>query len=74
MAVVQVSQWCMDPVRPERRGYRCAWVQRGAVAWHSLRCGEPGRMEQWLCSPTGQGFGRLAVLVLDHGVKKPSTI
>jgi hypothetical protein len=27
-----------------------------------------------LCGPTGRGFGRLAVLLLDHGVVKPSTI
>jgi hypothetical protein len=44
------------------------------VAWHSLRDGELGRMEQRLCRPTGQGFGRLAVLLLDHALEKPSTI
>jgi hypothetical protein len=36
--------------------------------------GESGRMEQRLCRPTEQGFGRLAVLLLDHGMEKPSTI
>jgi hypothetical protein len=50
------------------------WVWHGAVAWHSLRDGELGRMEQRLCRPTGQGFGRLAVLLLDHALEKPSTI
>jgi hypothetical protein len=54
-------------------------VAEGRVFWHvwvwcSLRGGDPGRMEQQLCRPMGWGFGRLAVLLLDHGVEKPSTI
>jgi hypothetical protein len=52
---------------------RCVWVWHRVVAWHSLRGGENGRMEQRLCRPMGQGFDRLAVLILDHGVMKPST-
>jgi hypothetical protein len=35
---------------------------------------EPGRAEQQLCSLIGQGLGRLAVLLLDSGVEKPSRI
>jgi hypothetical protein len=31
-------------------------------------------MEQQLCRPIGQGFGRPAVFLLDHGVEKPSMI
>jgi hypothetical protein len=52
----------------------CVWVWNRAMAWHSPGSGELGRMEQWLCRPTGQGFGRRAVLISDHGVVKPSTI
>jgi hypothetical protein len=43
------------------------WVWHRAVAWHSLRGGE-------LCRPMGWGFCRPAVLLLDSGVEKPSTI
>jgi hypothetical protein len=50
------------------------WVWNRAVAWYSLRGGEPSRMELQLCRPIGQGFGRLSVLSLDHGVVKPFTI
>jgi hypothetical protein len=42
----QVSRWCMDLAWPERRGSCHAWVWHGAVALHSLRGREPGRMEQ----------------------------
>jgi hypothetical protein len=59
---------------PKRWGSCCLWVWCGAVAWHSPRGGEPGRMEQWLCRPMGREFGRLAVLILDRGMEKPSTI
>jgi hypothetical protein len=56
-------------------GVSChVWVWRRAMAWHSPRSGELGRMEQWLCRPMGQGFGRLAVLLLDCGVEKSSMI
>jgi hypothetical protein len=65
--------WCGVASVAEGRVSRHVWV-RTAVAWHSLSGGEPSRMEQRLCSPMGQGFGRLAVLLLDHGVVKPSTI
>jgi hypothetical protein len=58
----QVSRWCVDLVLSR------------AVAWHSLRVREPGRMEQQLCRPMGQGFSRPAVLLLDHGMEKPSMI
>jgi hypothetical protein len=50
------------------------WDWCGAVAWHSPRGREPGRMEQQLCRPMGQGFGRPAILLLDHGMEKPYTI
>jgi hypothetical protein len=50
-----------DPLR--------ARVHRGLVAGIPVG-GEPGRMEQRLCRPTGRGFGP-AVLVLDRGVVKP---
>jgi hypothetical protein len=50
------------------------WVWNRAVAWCSLRDGEPGRTEQQLCRPMGRGFGRPAVLILDRGVVKPSMI
>jgi hypothetical protein len=67
--------WCsMDLVQPERRGSCCAWVWCRAVVWHSPRGGGPGRMELQVCRPMGQGFGRPAVLLLDCGMKKPSTI
>jgi hypothetical protein len=46
------------------------WVWHRAVAWCSLRGGEPGRVEQ-LCRPMGRD---LAVLLLDGGVEKPSMI
>jgi hypothetical protein len=49
------------------------WVWNRAVAWHSLRGRKSGRMEQRLCRPMGQGFGRPAVLLLDRGVVKTST-
>jgi hypothetical protein len=32
------------------------------------------QMEQWLCRPMGQGFGRPAVLLLDCGGVKPFTV
>jgi hypothetical protein len=37
----------------EGRISRRVWVWLRAVAWHSLRGGEPGRTEQQLCRPTG---------------------
>jgi hypothetical protein len=46
----------------------------GTVAWCSQRGGEPGRAEQWLCRPMGREFTRPAVLLLDRGMEKPSTI
>jgi hypothetical protein len=52
----------------------CVWVWNRTVAWCSLRGGEPGRKGQQLCRATGQEFGRLAVLLLDRGVVKSSTI
>jgi hypothetical protein len=48
------------------------WIQCGAVAWCRLRGGEPSGAEQQLCRPTGWGLGRLAVLLLDCGMEKPS--
>jgi hypothetical protein len=50
------------------------WVWCGAVARRSPRDGEPGRTEQRLCRPTRGEFGRLAVLLLDHGVEMPPMI
>jgi hypothetical protein len=50
----------------------CVWIR--AVAWHSQRGREPGRMEQRLCRTMGWGFGSPALLLLDHGVVKPSKI
>jgi hypothetical protein len=50
------------------------WVWNRAVAWHSQRGRKPGKMEQRLCRPTGPGFGKPAVLILDHGMVKPSMI
>jgi hypothetical protein len=52
----------------------CVWVWNRVVAWHIQRGREPSRTEQWLCRPMGWGFGRLAVLILDCGVVKPSTV
>jgi hypothetical protein len=40
----------------------------------SLRGGEPGRTEQWFFRPTEWGFARPAIVLLDHGMKKPSMI
>jgi hypothetical protein len=37
---------------------------------HGEHCGA----EQWLYRPMGHGLGRPALLLLDHGVEKPSTI
>jgi hypothetical protein len=51
-----------------------AWIQCGAVAWHSRRGREPGGVEQQLCRLMGWGVGRQAVLLLDHGMEKPSRI
>jgi hypothetical protein len=70
----QLSPWCMDLAGSERPGSCHAWVRCGAVAWSSLKGREASRREQRLCRPTGWGFGRTAVLLLDHGVEKPSTI
>jgi hypothetical protein len=50
------------------------WVWCGAMAWHSSRVREPGRMERRLCRPMGQGFGRPAIVLLDRGMEKPSVI
>jgi hypothetical protein len=51
-----------------------AWMGWGAVAQHSPRGRKPGRAEQWLCRPMGQKLGRSALLLLDHGMEKPSMI
>jgi hypothetical protein len=74
MAEGWVSQWCVDPAWPERRGSSCVWVWCRAMAWHSPRSRDPSRTEQWLCRSMGWRFGRLAVLLLDHGMEKPSMI
>jgi hypothetical protein len=50
------------------------WVWNRAVAWHNSRGGEPSRIEQQLCRPTGRKFCRRAVLILDRGVVKASAI
>jgi hypothetical protein len=56
------------------------WVSHSVWAWHravaslSQRGRKPGRTEQQPCRPTGQGFGRPAVRILDCGVVKTSTI
>jgi hypothetical protein len=59
--------WGLEAGAAEGQVSHHVWVWCRAVAWHSLRGGEP-------CRPTGQGFGRPAVLLLDSGVEKPSTI
>jgi hypothetical protein len=56
------------------RGSCHVWVWCRAVAQCSLSGGKPSRTEQQLCRPTGQGFGRPAVLLLDYGVEKSSSI
>jgi hypothetical protein len=61
---------CRDP----GGGGGGAWIQCGAVAWHSRRGREPGGVEQQLCRLMGWGVGRQAVLLLDHGMEKPSRI
>jgi hypothetical protein len=70
----RVSWWCVYLVWPNRQGSCCVCVWHGAVAGHSRRGGEPGKREQCLCRTMGKGFGRLAGLLLYHGVEKPSTI
>jgi hypothetical protein len=58
-------------------GVRVSWRAVGlGPGWCpvQLRDREPGRMEQQLCRPTGWSFGRLAVLLLDHGMEKPFMI
>jgi hypothetical protein len=74
MAEGRVSRWLMDPAWPKRWGSCCGWIHWGSVVWCHPRGGKPGRMEQQLWRPTGWGFGRPAVLLLDHCVEKPSTI
>jgi hypothetical protein len=61
----QVSRWCVDLAQPKRQGSGHAGVWRSAVAWLSLRGGEPGRTEQKLCRPKGRRFNRPTVLLLD---------
>jgi hypothetical protein len=51
-----------------------AWIWCGAGSRCDQRGGEPGRAEKQLCRPMGQGLGRLAILLVDRGVEKPSTI
>jgi hypothetical protein len=51
-----------------------AWIWCRARAQHGLKGGEPGQAELQLCSPTEWGLGRLAVLLLDCGVEKPSRV
>jgi hypothetical protein len=58
----------------EERVSHHVWVWNRAVAWHSTRGKEPLRTGQRLCSPMELELGRLAVLILDCGVVKPSTI
>jgi hypothetical protein len=74
MAEGWVFQWYVDPAWPERWGSRHVWIQHGVLAWRSLRGGEPGKTEQRFCRPMGQGFCRPAVLLLDCGMEKASTI
>jgi hypothetical protein len=52
VAEVQV----VDLAWPKRQGFCRVWVWCGAVAWCNLKGREPGRMEQWLCRPIGQGL------------------
>jgi hypothetical protein len=66
--------WGLEASVAEEQVSCHVWVWHRAVAWCSLRGGELGRTEQQLCRPTGQGFGRSAVLLLDPGVVKPSMI
>jgi hypothetical protein len=49
-------------------------VSCGAEAWQDLRGREPGRLEHLLQGLMGWGLGRPAVLLVDHGVEKPSTL
>jgi hypothetical protein len=74
MAEGPVSWWWLNLAWPKRQQACCAWVWHEPVALSGPSRGEPSRMEQWLCRPTGQGFGRPAMLLLDHGVEKPSMI
>jgi hypothetical protein len=60
----------------------------GAWIWHSPSGGDPAvcgsgtdrgaespaERSRWLCRPTGWGFGRPAIVLLDCGVEKPSMI
>jgi hypothetical protein len=51
-----------------------AWIRHRAVARCSPRGREPSGAEQQLCRPMGWELGRLAVLLLDRGMEKPSMI
>jgi hypothetical protein len=51
----------------------CA-VPHGAGAWWSQRDREPGEVEQQIHRLMVWGLGLMAVLLVDHGVEKPSTI
>jgi hypothetical protein len=82
--------WCSlrgrDPIRAwiwhgagAQHGLRggdhsCAWIWHETGAQHGLRGREPGRVEWQLHKPIGRGTGRPAVLLLGHGMEKPSTI
>jgi hypothetical protein len=68
----------------ESGGWRPDWLRGGypavcgsgaglspGTAWRAEILAEP---EQWLCRCTGQGFGRPALLLLDGGMEKPSTV
>jgi hypothetical protein len=66
--------WILEAGVTEGWVSHCVWVWHRAVDCHSPRGREPSRTEQQLCRPIGKGFGRPAVLLLDRGVMKPSTI
>jgi hypothetical protein len=66
--------WGLEAGAAEGQVSHRVWVCCRAVAWCSPSGGEPCRMEQQLCRPVGQGFGRLAILLLDRGMEKTSPI
>jgi hypothetical protein len=71
---IQCRDTAQHCLRGKDPGGGVAWIQVRVVAQHSPRGREPGRAEQQLCRPMGQENGRPAVLLLDHGMEKPSTI
>jgi hypothetical protein len=60
LGLFQWSHVELDPGGAEKRGVP--------------RCREPGRAEHQNCGPMGWGLGGPAVLLVDHGVEKTSTI